>query len=402
MERAAKVALSYCCLFRKPAPKSPAPFCGAGIAALVIFRFCGMIIREVIAVLKVMVVDDDFASREGMVEEINWTRLGCCVIAQANDGAEALEKIAREVPDVLFTDVVMPRMDGLELMEQVRARYPQIAVVVLSAYDEAPYVRRSLSLEAVEYLLKPYDEQQVEKVLGKIRARQQTPMRHVQDNLADEDYQAIRSLSDQALEALKQADPAQVEARVKALFDRIAALNIRSMLFITSCCVDLLTKAVGVVKKAMPGESHLEIRSMLDMVARVRNVDQMRELTLHALRGMACTIAASSSEMSRIVKQVCQIISDEYMTNLTIPQIADRLHVSVNYLQSQFKKENGRTIRQYLTDTRIEQAQRLLLQTNRKVSDICEQVGYKDTDYFVRIFREATGVTPNEYRKSGI
>ena len=51
---------------------------------------------------------------------------------------------------------------------------------------------------------------------------------------------------------------------------------------------------------------------------------------------------------------------------------------------------------------RIEQARRLLLQSGRKVSDICSQVGYKDTDYFVRVFREATGMTPNEYRKSGV
>lgn len=352
--------------------------------------------------LKVMVVDDDYAVREGMVAGVNWTRLGCRVIAQADNGVDALKKIEKERPDVIFTDVVMPRMDGLGLMEEVLKRYPEIRMVVISAYDEAPFVRRSMHFEAVEYLLKPYDEQQVAEVIEKIRAKISTPMRHAQDNLPDEDYQAIRTLSEETLACLRQADPDLVEKRVRELFDRIEALHIRSMLFVTTVCVDLLTKAIGVVKQTLPGESQLEIRSMLDMVAKVKTVGEMRELTMRALRGMACTMAAAGSEMSRIVKQVCQIIESEYMTNLTIPQIAERMHVSVNYLQSQFKRETGRTIRQYLTDVRIEQARRLLLQSGRKVSDICSQVGYKDTDYFVRVFREATGMTPNEYRKSGV
>lgn len=352
--------------------------------------------------LKVMVVDDDYAVREGMVAGVNWTKLGCRVIAQADDGVDALKKIEKEQPDVIFTDVVMPRMDGLELMEEVLARYPQIRMVVISAYDEAPYVRRSMHFEAVEYLLKPYNENQVAEVIAKIRSRMSTPMRHVQDNLPDEDYQTICALSEQTLTSLRQADPDLVDGCVRELFDQIEALHIRSMLFITTVCVDLLTKAIGVVKQALPGESQLEIRSMLDMVARVKTVDELRELTTRALRGMACTMAAADSEMSRIVKRVCQIIEREYMTNLTIPQIAERMHVSVNYLQAQFKRETGRTIRQYLTEVRVEQAKRLLRSSGCKVSDVCSQVGYKDTDYFVRVFREATGVTPNEYRKSGV
>ena len=352
--------------------------------------------------LKVMVVDDDYSVREGMVAGVNWTRLGCRVIAQANDGLEALKKIEKERPDVIFTDVVMPKMDGLELMEEVLKRYPEIRMVVISAYDEAPFVRQSMHFEAIEYLLKPYDERQVAAVIEKIRSKMTAPMRHAQDNLADEDYQAIRTLGEETLVSLRQADPDLVEKHVRTLFDRIEALHIRSMLFVTTVCVDLLTKAIGVVKQAMPGESQLEIRSMLDMVAKVKTVGEMRELTMRALRGMACTMAAAETEMSRIVKQVCQIIEREYMTNLPIPQIAERMHVSVNYLQSQFKRETGRTIRQYLTDVRVEQARRLLRKSSCKVSDVCSQVGYKDTDYFVRVFREVTGMTPNEYRKSGV
>lgn len=352
--------------------------------------------------LKIMVVDDDYTVREGIIHSINWTRMGCRVIAGAGDGREALRLIEKEAPDVIFTDMVMPGLDGAGLMEAVRRQYPQIYVVVLSAYDEAPLVRSSLHWEAVEYLLKPYDEQQVAAVIEKIRRKRSSPLRHAQDNLRNEDYTSIHILSEAALESLRQANPDLTEQRVRALFDQIEALNVRSMLFITSTCVDLLTKGVELVRQMIPDEAHLEIRSMLDRVAEVRSVGEMRELTLRTLRGMACTIADQQSEMSRLVQKAARIIQAEYMTSLTIQQLADRLHVSVNYLQSQFKKENGCTIRQYLTDVRVEQAKRLLLKSACKVADVAGQVGYRDTDYFVRIFRESTGVTPNEYRRSGM
>lgn len=352
--------------------------------------------------LKIMVVDDDYSVRDGMIRAINWTRMGCRVTASAGDGVEALKLIEKDAPDIIFTDVVMPNLDGIGLMEAVCKRFPQIFVVVLSAYDEAPLVRSSMRWDAVEYMIKPYDEEQVARVIEKIRSKRSSPLRHAQDNLRDEDYALIRALSEQALESLKLADPDLAEQSVCVLFDQIDALHIRSMLFITSTCVDLLTKGVEVVKQAIADKSSLEIRLILDRIAEVRTVQEMRELTLRSLRGMACTIAEQKTEMSRIVLRATRMVQQEYMANLTIQQMAERLHVSVNYLQSQFKKEVGSTIRQYMTDVRIEQAKRLLIQSACKVADVAGQVGYRDTDYFVRVFREATGLTPNEYRRSGM
>ena len=350
--------------------------------------------------LRVLVVDDDFVVREGMRVMINWPAMGCELVGLAEDGVEALNMVAKLRPDVVLADVVMPRMGGLELLEKLREQYPQVAVVILSAFDEAEYVRRSLRFQATDYLLKPLKEEEIRATMQRIRViRDGQPIYHTSDHLPDDAYNEIRALSEAALESLRTAEPEQVEKKTEEIFFGLNRLGIRSMLFITSTCVDLLTQAINLVKRVLPDDQSVEISSILDMVSKVHGVEEMKSLTMHAMYGMACTMAQDSGNMSMLAKRARSILERRYMEPLTIPQIAKELHVSVNYLQNQFKKETGDTIRQYLTDVRIDRAKYLLRSGDGKIPDIADQVGYKDTDHFSRVFREATGITPNEYRK---
>lgn len=353
--------------------------------------------------LKVMLVDDDFVVLNGMANKvINWEALDCEIVGTASDGVEALRKIETLRPDVVFTDVVMPRMNGLELLEEIRKRWPDVHVVVISAYDESAYVRQSMHSDAVEYLLKPCREQEIAEAIAKIRGRMDgAAMRHQPENISDEDYNKIKALTGDVLEALKDVSLETVEMKTAKMFDQVETLKMSSMLYMTSVCVDLLTQSINVVKQALPDERSLEIGTALDMISRVRGMEELRSMMIRTMCGMALTLANGTAEMTRIVRQTYDIIEKRYMENLTAQQIANELHISVNTLQNHFKQEYGTTIRQYMTEVRIRQAKRQLRQTNDKIADICEQVGYHDTDYFTRVFREATGQTPHEYRKSG-
>lgn len=76
------------------------------------------------------------------------------VVAQAGDGAEALEKVRREQPDVLLTDIEMPKVTGLELAAEIKDRFPGVRVVILTTFARAGYLRRALQAGASGYLLK--------------------------------------------------------------------------------------------------------------------------------------------------------------------------------------------------------------------------------------------------------
>jgi len=104
--------------------------------------------------LKVLLVDDEVLIRLGIKSIIEWERYGFTYIGDAPNGRTALEIIEKEQPDIVLTDIVMPKMNGLELIEAVKARYPQIRMIVLSSHNEYDYLRKAMKLGVEDYLLK--------------------------------------------------------------------------------------------------------------------------------------------------------------------------------------------------------------------------------------------------------
>ncbi|MCQ6561350.1 response regulator [Paenibacillus mendelii] len=116
---------------------------------------------------KVLIVDDENVIREGIRTSIDWNSLGCAVINEASHGAEAIEMIQKDCPDIVITDIRMPGIGGLELMEKVAASYPHTRVILLSGYSDFEYVRRAVQLGAFDYLLKPTSYRELHQILEK-------------------------------------------------------------------------------------------------------------------------------------------------------------------------------------------------------------------------------------------
>lgn len=118
---------------------------------------------------KVMIVDDEIMIRLGMKTIIEWEKYGYEVVADAQNGRDALDKIAIYHPDVIFTDLVMDVMNGLELIETCRTQYPDIIFVVISNYNDFENVRKAMKLGAFDYLLKlTIKEEAVKTILEEI------------------------------------------------------------------------------------------------------------------------------------------------------------------------------------------------------------------------------------------
>lgn len=105
--------------------------------------------------MNVLIVDDEPIVRMGMRTLIDWEDNGLTLYAEAADGIEAWEMLQRGEVDILVTDLLMPRMDGLELIRAIKRDALDVAVVVLSCLDDFTYVKEAMKLGAREYILKP-------------------------------------------------------------------------------------------------------------------------------------------------------------------------------------------------------------------------------------------------------
>ncbi|WP_407271236.1 response regulator [Radiobacillus sp. PE A8.2] len=104
---------------------------------------------------KVLIVDDEMLIRQGVINYINWDDEGFQIIGEAGNGNEALQLMEQNLPHIILTDVVMPGMDGIELVKRVKEKYPAIEIVVLSSFENFEYVRSTFQSGVADYILKP-------------------------------------------------------------------------------------------------------------------------------------------------------------------------------------------------------------------------------------------------------
>lgn len=115
----------------------------------------------------VLIVDDNFITKKSIILTIDWLKLGCRVIADADDGATALTLARQYKPDVIVTDIRMPGMDGLKLTEKAKELFPWVKVIIMTGYSEFTYAQEALRIGAFDLIVKPIDNDELSKVIKK-------------------------------------------------------------------------------------------------------------------------------------------------------------------------------------------------------------------------------------------
>lgn len=119
--------------------------------------------------LSVIIIDDEEWVRFLINGLVPWDKLGMRVVGEATNGSEGLELCRKLKPDIVLTDIRMPAMDGLALLERLKEESPEVKVVIISGYDEFSYAKKAVKSGAFDYVLKPVDEDELLEILKKTK-----------------------------------------------------------------------------------------------------------------------------------------------------------------------------------------------------------------------------------------
>lgn len=482
----------------------------------------------------ILLVEDEVFVRRKLKETMDWQAMGFAVAGEAGNGAEAMELIRKLRPDVVISDILMPLMNGVELLKQARQEGYDCRFIMLTVMSDFPYVQQALEYGASSYMLKLYMDpstlaEAMDKVAKELVLRQRSNARETED--------LYRSVWLELTDGTSSELPAKTtSAALPAFFGangcRLLVISVlhgckeltldeflswelvdseRTPLWhawggegLTTffCWVPEGERAVlqrkryvphGVVysdwtepdglkaawAKVLAKVEELWYRpaaglfpcATASLIRQppaetwgqehevVHNLEQLRwnavqaavdslwrmlkdhRVTMHDGSEIANRInrlcarlsmpaapesqpllAASHEQLGRTllirleehyrylasvkiaktdhpeVNKVISYLHDRYEQEITLQELARLVCMDDKYLSGLFKKKTGTSIIQYLHHIRIEQAKRLLRETDLGIAEIGERVGFANDNYFIKIFKRVTSLTPAGFR----
>ncbi|WP_373228637.1 response regulator [Cohnella sp.] len=171
--------------------------------------------------MKALIVDDEQHVRKSIRLLADWQALGIDTVLEADNGSSALTLIQEQNPEVIITDVMMPLLNGFELMERMQAQNSRKhKFIVVSGYNDFEFIQHAMRSGGIDYLLKPVDRQQLQNALGKAVEYCRTELKWEESKKLEEEMQELKLLyRDKTLSELlvKRGVPAIPETLIRAL-----------------------------------------------------------------------------------------------------------------------------------------------------------------------------------------
>lgn len=145
--------------------------------------------------MKLLIADDELLTREGLASSIDWESLGIHQIFQADDGIRALHIAKLQEPDIILSDIRMPRMNGIEMVEKLTEILPDTSIIFMSGYSDKEYLKAAIKLKAIDYVEKPLNPEEVRATVLEAISRRQQVLRSRQN----EDLLSLETASNLAL-----------------------------------------------------------------------------------------------------------------------------------------------------------------------------------------------------------
>lgn len=404
---------------------------------------------------RVVLADDEPEVLRSIQRTLDWEKYGFSVVGAFLNGLDVLEFLENHDVDIVFTDIRMPFMDGIELMHKIKEKYPYIKLVIISGYDDFQYAKEALIHGVLDYILKPINAREMSEVLQKVKDKMDTELEEKQSiqklrKLYLENQPIIRenflnrlvlgNIKEKALSYRKMSQDGDViymedidkSEQVILLFDEKAQDKLfTAVKFGKEEDIHAVIRKMKeyLIKADMSSNSYqaysmsvinallvfarqqdLEIEEVFDGIPNYLEIMQkyasadtfMEWLEEQCIRLNANQGRERENKAKGIIEEAKQKIQEEFGDpDIGLEKIAAEVGLTQTYFSSLFKKETGMSFVEYLTDTRMKEAMRLLKETNEKIYVVAQKVGYLESGYFSHVFKKKYGMSPIQCRRQG-
>ncbi|MFT9077502.1 response regulator [Ethanoligenens sp.] len=342
---------------------------------------------------QVMLVDDYEIFRKQLKRHEYWQNQSKFVlVSEADNGLDALTALRKKAVDILVTDIKMPKLNGLELLERVRDEGLCKCVILLSEYADFEYARKGIVLGAFDYIVKPVKDDSFFDVLNRA-ADYITKSSKAEDETFYERTAVVNCILngsdnfEKAIASLSQ----KCDDSVHHDFIKYGVLLAESE--------RKIYEAVSAKMEWLP----LLISSIDHICNKIIQSDNMFTISAifeEFLREMYASVKTYyPPKMSALSVKVVDYVLEHPFEKLTLTATAENCFVSKAYLSHSFKLDMGKSFVEYVSCLKMQIIKKLLLETDMSMAEIAEKLNYEDSKYMGRLFKNIFGMTPTDYKK---
>lgn len=314
----------------------------------------------------ILVADDEYLMREALTRIIKRID-GFDVVYQADTGKQAVQLCETEDIDIVFMDIMMPEMNGIEAGRQIKAKNKAISIYILTAYNKLDYLQEALKMKAEDYLLKPVSQSKIEELL-KSQIKKNREPHHTEHKIDDQlKYQSYRDMYYGVPVFVE-----KLEGNNQTLYREI----IRNLI-----------KANG--------QSEKGIQRLIK-----KEFAHKKEFEHFLLQSMDQIYRDKAIAKYPILLEILDYLDDHFTENIGLKDITQDCNVSQGYLSRIFKVEFGVSVMEYLHMRKMMLAKWYFLDNDVSLTDAAYRLGYNECSYFSKVFKKYEHVTVLEYKRS--
>ena len=338
---------------------------------------------------KVLFVDDDETIGFIVSKMKVWENSNFKITRYAQNGKEALLVLEKESFDLIITDIRMPIVDGLELLENIRKREDKTFLVLASTYSEFEYAKRGLQNGAIDYIIKPITEENLKELFIRVEKL----LKEKEDKPKETNLKVSKDRIDKWYNLFINLEETPKNLKDKYLKELNDIVKEEKVIFSELLFEGIWEKIV----KVFPWVVKLE---NIEFLFKEESFEKEVEEKIYNIQEIIKKYKLNNYDS--LINNVSEVILKNIGKDKLLDIISEELQLSKDYIGKLFKNKIGITLNEYSTILKMEYGKKLLNGSNKKVYEISEELGYSTVDYFSKLFKNYTGFTPVQYRKKAL
>lgn len=351
--------------------------------------------------LKLLIVDDQKTVVDGLLNLIDWNSIGISMALGAYSASEARQILKGQKIDVMLCDIEMPVENGLSLVGWMREQGMDTKCIFLTAHAEFTYAQKSVGLGAFDYVVQPAPYTQIKDSVARAveslhsgiwRAPQAEAAKTTPPEPAEQpkDSSAESTLWSSGCDLLQSAERTLKKMREDGLNDQECATGLYERL------IEAIREETGDVDAVWR-----EILVDTESYDIYRNASKMLEATMKLVRLVARHLNHQEPRQEQdVVEEVIRYIDENLDQEIHRRDLADHVYLNPDYLNRIFKKQTGKTLKEFVIEHKMDEARKMLQLTRLPVSIIAAKVGYDNFSHFSYAYKKVTGQSPLESRNA--